>query len=222
MSLRAVVFDLDGTLIDSAPALNHAVNGMLADLGRAPLDLARTTSFIGNGVGKLIERALAATGGGAPAEARALFDARYAATPAALTTLYPGVPEALGALRAQGLRLGLCTNKPQGPADKVLAETGLAPFFEAAVGARDGVALKPDPEPLRLCLSALGAEAGTALYVGDSETDAATAQAAGVRFALFTLGYRKAPAEALPALWRFDAFAALPGFVATLSGAAAQ
>jgi phosphoglycolate phosphatase len=216
-----VVFDLDGTLIDSAPALNHAVNGMLADLGRPPLDLARTTGFIGAGVGKLVERALAATGGPAP-RARALFDARYAATPTALTRLFPGAPEALGALQARGLRLGLCTNKPQGPADKVLAETGLAPFFDAAVGAREGLALKPDPAPLRLCLSELGAAAGEALYVGDSEVDAETAQAAGVRFALFTRGYRKTPAEALPALWRFNAFAALPDFVEALAARAAE
>ena len=221
MSLRAAVFDLDGTLIDSAPALNHAVNGMLADLGRAPLDLARTTAFIGNGVAKLVERALAATGGGAPG-ARALFDARYAATPAALTTVFPGVAEALAALRARGLRLGVCTNKPQGPAEKVLAETGLAEFFDATVGGREGAALKPDPAPLRLCLESLGADPAAALFVGDSEIDAETARAAGVRFALFTLGYRKTPAEALPALWRFDAFAALPGFAAALDAAAAE
>ena len=208
--VRAVVFDLDGTLIHSAPSLHHAVAAMLADLERPAVTLAQVTGFIGNGVGKLVERSLAATGGDdASGRARALFDAHYAAAPPELTTLYPGARAALESLRASGLRLGLCTNKPQRPAEKALAELGLTALFDAVVGG-DAVALKPDPAPLRLCLSRLGADTDTAVYVGDSETDAATARAAAAPFALYTQGYRSAPVETLGAAFAFDDFAALP------------
>ncbi|PKP64012.1 MAG: phosphoglycolate phosphatase, partial [Alphaproteobacteria bacterium HGW-Alphaproteobacteria-8] len=112
----------------------------------------------------------------------------------------------------EGLRLGLCTNKPQRPAEKALAEVGLTPFFDAVVGG-DIVALKPDPASLRLCLERLGADVAATLYVGDSETDADTAHAAETPFALFTQGYRKAPVEALAARFAFDHHAALPDWV---------
>ena len=208
--VRAVVFDLDGTLIHSAPSLHHAVAAMLADLGRPTVTLAQVTGFIGNGVAKLVERSLAATGGADnTGRARALFDAHYAAAPPTLTTLYPGARAALEALRAGGVTLGLCTNKPQIPAEKALAELDLSALFDVVVGG-DAVALKPDPAPLRLCLSRLGADTDTAVYVGDSETDAATARAAAAPFALYTQGYRSAPVETLGAAFAFDDFAALP------------
>ncbi len=217
-AIRAVVFDLDGTLIHSAPSLHHAVAATLADMGRPTVTLAQVTGFIGNGVAKLVARSLEATGGADDAEraeARALFDAHYAAAPADLTTLYPGALAALGALSDAGLRLGLCTNKPQRPAEKALAEVGLTPFFDAVVGG-DVVALKPDPAPLRLVLDRLGADVASTVYVGDSETDAALAQAAETPFALFTEGYRKSPVEALGARFAFADFAMLPPWI--LSG----
>ena len=208
--VRAVVFDLDGTLIHSAPSLHHAVAAMLADLGRPTVTLAQVTGFIGNGVARLVERSLAATGGADnTGRARALFDAHYAAAPPTLTTLYPGARAALEALRAGGVTLGLCTNKPQIPAEKALAELDLTALFDVVVGG-DAVALKPDPASLRLCLSRLGADTDTAVYVGDSETDAATARAAAAPFALYTQGYRSAPVETLGAAFAFDDFAALP------------
>jgi len=105
--------------------------------------------------------------------------------------------------------LGLCTNKPQIPAEKALAELDLSALFDVVVGG-DAVALKPDPASLRLCLSRLGADTDTAVYVGDSETDAATARAAAAPFALYTQGYRSAPVETLGAAFAFDDFAALP------------
>lgn len=213
--VRTVVFDLDGTLIHSAPSLHHAVAAMLADLGRPGVTEAQVTGFIGNGVAMLVARSLDATGGADDAQrsrARALFDRHYAAAPPALTTLYPGALAALEALRAGGLRLGLCTNKPQGPAEKALAEVGLTPFFDAVIGG-DVIALKPDPAPLLLCVERLGAEPSSAIYVGDSETDSLTAKAATIPFALYTEGYRKSPVEALGARFAFADFAALPAWV---------
>ncbi len=213
MTPAAVVFDLDGTLIHSAPDIHAAANVALRALGRAPLPLETVTGFIGNGVRVLIERCLAATGGGdaaTQAAALAAFMAAYDADPATLTRPYPGVPEALDALAAAGVPMAVCTNKPQDFAAEVLGRLGLAPRFSALVGGGAGHAMKPDPAGLFACLAALGVPPGRAVYVGDSETDAATARNARVRFALFTGGYRHAPAESLGADLMFDRFADLP------------
>ncbi|MEM9010186.1 MAG: phosphoglycolate phosphatase [Pseudomonadota bacterium] len=208
----AVVFDLDGTLIDSAPDLHRAANAMLGQLGRPMLDLAEVRSFIGNGIPTLVARCLAATGGPvADADATAIFNAEYAASPTALTLPYPGVLSALQALRHGGHPLGICTNKPGEMARRVLADLGLAPFFDAVVGGGDAPALKPDPSALRAALAPLGA--ARALFVGDSEVDAATAAAAGLPFALFTAGYRKEPVAAFDADLVFDDFSVLVAHV---------
>src|SRR5215469_4403535 len=113
MSLAAVLLDLDGTLVDSAPDLAAAANALLAERGLPPLATAEVAAMVGDGVAKLVERALAARqASGVPlAAAVARFTAFYARHLATLTRVYPGVPEALQRLRAAGLRLGLCTNK---------------------------------------------------------------------------------------------------------------
>jgi len=209
-----IVFDLDGTLIDSAPDLHAAAEQMLRNLGRPAVTLGQVTSFIGNGVPKLVERCLAATGGvPAPelqAKALALFRRFYDAAPVALTRPYPGVPEMLDRFAAAGFRLGVCTNKPRGPAEAILAALAIGRYVGAVVGGDTLTVIKPDPAPLRLCFERL--EAGVAkFYVGDSETDAATARAAGVPFLLFSGGYRKSPAEAMGAALVFDRFDELTG-----------
>ena len=198
--MNAVIFDLDGTLIDSAPDLRAAANAMLADLGAAPLGLAEVRGFIGNGVPKLVERCLGARGLGAEVYGQGLaaFTAHYDANPAALTVLYPGARAALEQL-AESHVLGLCTNKPEAPARKLLAHFGLDHLFGAVVGGDSLAVRKPDPAPLRATMRALGAS--TAIYVGDSEVDAETAQATRVPFALFTEGYRKTPPVRIPH-WR--------------------
>jgi phosphoglycolate phosphatase len=209
----AVVFDLDGTLVDSAPDIHAVGLRMLADLGRPPVTLAQAKSFVGNGAATFVARCLAATGpepdAALRAEALRLFHAHYDADPAALSTVYPGVVGLLDALGAAGVPLGVCTNKPRRPADAVLAALGLAPHFAAVVGGDTLPVLKPDPAPLFLTLELLGADPAGALFVGDSETDAATAQAAGVPLALFTGGYRRGPVEAMAHAFAFDGHAAL-------------
>lgn len=210
MTARAVVFDLDGTLIDSAPDIAAAAAIMLREIGRPALDLSRIVSFIGNGVPKLVERCLDATGGRDEAgfrDALARFRRAYDADPATLTRPYPFVPETLAALAEAGFALGVCTNKPEAPSRAILAALGLDRRFAAVIGGDTLPVTKPDPAPLREAVARLGG--GPALYVGDSETDEATAQAAGLPFLFFTGGYRKKPAEAFEAEFAFDRFEAL-------------
>jgi phosphoglycolate phosphatase len=214
----AVVFDLDGTLIDSAPDLHAAGLRMLAEFGAPPVTAAQTRSFIGNGVPVLVARLMAASG--LPddphrhADCVASFLRHYEAAPAEQTTLYPGVVAALDRLEAAGWTLGLCTNKPYGATRTILAAFDLLKRMAVVVGGDTLPEKKPDPAPLRHAFLAL--PGGARLFVGDSEVDAQTAQAAGVRFALFSEGYRKSPADSIPHDHLFADFADLPGIAATL------
>jgi len=220
---RAVIFDLDGTLVDSVPDIHAAVAAFLGERGHAPLDLATVTGFVGNGVPVLLERVLCAVGerhdAAAIRSAEPRFLAIYGAAPSALSRLFPGVAEALATLAAAGFRLGVCTNKPAAPTHQVLADFGIDSRFAAVVGGDSLPQRKPDPAPLRHTAGLLGVEMTEVIYVGDSEVDSATARAAGVRFLLFTEGYRKTPVEELPHHARFDNFARLPALLRDLQSA---
>lgn len=209
-----VVFDLDGTLVDSVPDLAAALNQVFAAGGQPEFDLATVTSFVGKGLANLVARAMESRGLD-PADHKRLAAAvlaAYEAEPSARTRIYPGVIAALDALRAAGHPLGLCTNKPEPAALLLLRDLGLAHHFTSVVGGGRVAALKPDPSPLWLCIRELGAE--SAIYVGDSEVDAETAEAARLPFLLYTEGYRKSPAADLPQTAAFSDFAELPGLVA--------
>ena len=221
--VTAIIFDLDGTLVDSAPDIQAAANRMLKAERCKPLDLATITSFIGNGLPKLVERVMAA---------RDLDPARhgyltarvsgfYATASSELTALYPGVRAALEHLHGEGHALGLCTNKPEEPARAILADFGLAHLFDAVIGGDTLEVKKPDAAPLHAAAEALGE--ARVIYVGDSEVDAATAKAAAVPFVLFTEGYRKSPITEIRHDVAFADFANLPALIAGLvaGGAAA-
>ena len=212
----AIVFDLDGTLVDSAPDIAAAANRMLAGVGHAPLSLAQMTSFIGHGIPNLVRRVIEACGLD-PADHSALnaqLLADYGAQPATLTRPYPGVVAALEALRAAGHPLGVCTNKDLGLTRQILDALDLARFFDVVIGGDTLAVKKPDPAPLHAAFAAL--PAAPLVYVGDSEVDAQTAARAEVSFALFTLGYRQTPVADLPHAFAFDDFARLAPFVAGL------
>ncbi|MBN2630944.1 MAG: phosphoglycolate phosphatase [Rhodobacteraceae bacterium] len=213
-----IVFDLDGTLIDSAPDIHAAVAKMLADEGREALDLVTVTSFIGNGLPKLVERVIVRAGmdlADHPRLTKATLD-HYNAASADLTRPFPGVIAALSALQDAGHQMAVCTNKPVAPARDILRDLGLEVFFTTVVGGDSLAVTKPDPAPLHACVVALGG--GATIYVGDSEVDAATAAAAKVPFALFTEGYRKTPVEDLPHDATFSDFHALPALLNDMAG----
>jgi len=207
-----IVFDLDGTLIDSAPDICAAANKMLEDEGLEPLDLPTVTSFIGNGLPNLVGLVMQARGldmTRLKALTANMLD-HYSAGKGALTTLYPGVREVLETLRHNGHPLGLCTNKLIAPARENLAYFDLTELFSFVLGGDSLAERKPHPAPLLATFDALG---GNGIYVGDSEVDAETAQRAEIPFALYTEGYRKTPVALLPHTWSFSDFASLPGIV---------
>ncbi len=213
----AVIFDLDGTLIDSAPDIHRVANLVLAGEGLGAITLAEARSFVGNGLPVFVTRMLAARGTAPDAARHGRMVARMLALYAEshdLTRLYPGVRAALDALAAAGHRLGICTNKPEAPARAVLGHFGLDGVFAVVVGGDTLAARKPDPAPLHHAVGRLGG--GPALFVGDSEVDAETAAAAGVPFALFAQGYRKAAIDTLPHQALFRDFAELPALAARL------
>jgi phosphoglycolate phosphatase len=210
-----IAFDLDGTLVDSAPDMHAAANRTLARADRAEITLAQTRKFIGDGVPRFVERAVAASGPALAPEALAAitadFLADYEENASNLTRPYPEVVATLEALRARGHRLAVCTNKPQTASDNLLRDLDLAKFFEL-VGAGDRYPVrKPDPGHLLGLLAELGVAPDAAVMVGDNENDAETARAAEVPFVLVPYGYARASLEELPATFRVESFGAILG-----------
>ncbi len=193
--MQTVIFDLDGTLVDSAPDIRASVNVMLAEEGFPPLEIVTVISFVGNGLPTLVKLVMAHVGIAESEFSRlsARVLAIYSTSASTLTVTYDGVRDVLDELTAKGLRLGVCTNKPEEPARHVLEALNLTQYFDTVVGGDTFEKRKPDPLPL---LKTIGETAlSNVLYVGDSEVDAETAQRAGVTFAFFTEGYRKMPVD---------------------------
>lgn len=196
-NIRLVVFDLDGTLVDSSRDLAAAVNAMLARLapGAAPLDHARVRSFIGDGARNLVARSLAARDLALdPAAALPVFLDAYRHTLLDTTGLYPGVREALAAL-AGSQRLAVLTNKPGEMSRAILAGLGILERFARVFGG-DEVPRKPDPGGLLRLMQELRASPAETVMVGDSANDVVTGRAAAVRTVGVRYGFDRAGVEA--------------------------
>jgi phosphoglycolate phosphatase len=208
MQPALVVFDLDGTLIDSAPDMHRAVNLMLDGLGCAPLSLPDIRSMVGDGASALIARALAARQcvTADPAEALALFLEHYEAEPTAFTRTFPDVHTTLERLRAHGLMLALCTNKPARLTGMILERLEIEKYFVRVIAGDSLPFRKPDPRALLSVLTGFDTPSAATIMVGDSEVDAATAQAAGVPFILMTYGYHRGPIDGISSIATLDHF----------------
>jgi phosphoglycolate phosphatase len=215
---EAVIFDLDGTLIDSARDIARALNLSMERRGLAQFPLPHVKEMIGGGVVRLLERALAAQGAdtGAAAAVAMEFMEIYGASATAETTLYPGAVEQLEALAEAGVKVGLCTNKPHGLTEQILRELGLNGYFGSVLGGKDENPRKPRPEPLLLVVAELGAAPSRSLMVGDSAPDVGAARAAGVPVAVLSHGYSKTPVHELGADVVIDTLWELPRAIAAI------
>ncbi len=208
----ALIFDLDGTLADTAPDLLGATNAVLAAQGRALLDLGHLRHMVGFGAKALIAQAMEASG--APVTESQMpplvdiFIAHYTAHIADNSRLFPGVAETLARLKAGGARLAVLTNKPQGLTDLLLPELALDGIFSAVYGAGRKAYTKPDPRIFHDVVEDCGG--GQAVMIGDSITDLNTARAAGAPCILMSYGFTPVPARELGADLVLDNFAQLP------------
>lgn len=207
-----LLFDLDGTLIDSVPDLTNALNEVLREYGHPPLSRAEVAPMVGDGVPALVGRAFAARGASTVEAAAALprYIEVYEANATNLTRPYPGVVATLAALRRDGYRTAVCTNKLQQATETVLQGLELAMLFDGVAGGDRYPVKKPDPGHLLRLIDELGGSPERAAMVGDSENDAAAARAAGLSLILMGYGYARTDPKTLGAAAVLDHFTELP------------
>ena len=196
-----VIFDLDGTLVDTAPDLCAALNHALGVVGRAPVDAERVRHLVGHGARVLIERGIAETGGGDADVPLALasFLEFYAAHIADASRPFDGAEAAMDALAAAGCRLAVCTNKPVALAEQLIAALGWSTRFAAVLGGDSTPARKPAAEHVAATAAAAGIALAAAIFVGDTSVDVAAARAAGVPVIVVGFGFADGDARDLGA-----------------------
>ena len=194
-----ILFDLDGTLIDSAPDLVGTLNIILKRHGRTTLTISAVKKLVGNGARALLERGFKESG--APAEnldaLTVEFIETYVPNCAVLSRPFSGVIETLDTFANSGYRMAVCTNKPQAPSETILIELGLMQYFEVVVGGDFFPMRKPDPQHLLGALQLMDAPENPAIMVGDSYNDVASARNAGMPVIVVTYGYTTTPAHEL-------------------------
>lgn len=212
--MARIVFDLDGTLVDSAPTLAASANAMLVEFGRDPVPVETVIGFVGQGMRRLVERLLEHGGGVPEAGVDPFFDrfrVIYEADPLTGTVLYPGVTAALETLARAGDGLAVCTQKSDAPALTILRGLAMMPPVTGFAGGDTLKVLKPDPAMFWHAADQLAP--GPAIMIGDSMTDALTARAAGVPFLLRAGGYLHEPVADVPHDGIFEDFHALPDLI---------
>jgi phosphoglycolate phosphatase len=203
LPVRAVVIDLDGTLLHTAPDLAEAANRMLVEMGRAPVPVDIVMTYIGNGVDRLIKRVLTGQLDAEPdpalfARAKPIYEKHYDAVVSLYSRPFPGVVEGLQALKAAGFRLACITNKPARFTLPLLKDTGLHDFFELILSGDSLPRTKPDPMPLLHACEVFGIRPQQLLLIGDSSNDARAARAAGCHIFCVPYGYNHGePVESL-------------------------
>lgn len=197
MKIKAVLLDLDGTLLDTVLDLHAAANGMLADLGRPPVAVEDIRAYVGRGIPNLVKRVLAGALEAAddpnppPADALASFKKHYAHFNGRAAKPFPGVMAGLDALRAMGLPLGVITNKARDFTLPLLERTGLMPYMSVAVAGDMLPKPKPDPMPLVWACGRLDVSPADTLMIGDSVHDFKAGRAAGCTVFLVPYGYNE-------------------------------
>ncbi len=191
---KLVIFDLDGTLLDSVPDLAGAIDSMLLELGRPAAGIERVRDWVGNGSAVLVRRALAGSieHAGVDAEEAELAHRAFLQAYSAghvLTTIYPGVMAFLDALKKQGIPMAVATNKPERFVAPLLEEKGMLGYFDWLVGGDTLPVQKPDPAALYWIMREAGVAAADTLFVGDSRNDVLAGQAAGVKVLAVSYGY---------------------------------
>jgi len=186
---KGLVFDLDGTLVDSAATIGRVLNEMRTQRGLSELPVECYRGWVSRGVAELIRNALETRTLSEAEELVAVFREAYRAAETPRDSIYSWVREGLGILRAEGARMAVCSNKPEALCVKVLDEVGLLENFESIVGGDTVGRPKPDPAPLHHAVTALKVPADTVVLIGDSSVDQQTADAAGVAFLFFRDGY---------------------------------
>jgi phosphoglycolate phosphatase len=217
----AILFDLDGTLVDTAPDLLAALNAVLTRAGHRHIEVSELRSMVGHGVKALIERAFEETGTAVSQEDLAQycdeFLAHYRANIARESRPFPGVVETLKRLADDGAKLGVCSNKPQELTDLLLTQLDLARHFGAVYGGGKASHNKPAPHHVLELVDALEASRGRAVLIGDSTVDVAAARAAGIPVIVMSYGYTPVAACELGADAVADDFSALPELISRLA-----
>ena len=197
MTTRAVIFDLDGTLVDTAPDLMAATNYVLSLLRRRPITMPEVRSFVGRGARLLIERGVAATGDAIDEASLTYYHTEflrhYEGHTADCSEIFPGVVALLTLLVDSGIKAGVCTNKPEGLSRQLLDALDLSRFFGSIVGPDTIGIAKPDAAPYLEAVKRLGVERQHSIMIGDSEVDILTARAAKVPVIAVTFGYTPKP-----------------------------
>ena len=211
--MTSIVFDLDGTLIDSAPDLHGIANKILVQENCKPITLTQVRQFVGNGASVFVRKMRTASNLPDTEHKRILaeFLAQYEHA-VELTKPYAGVVETLSNLRAAGHSLGICTNKPVTPSHAILRHLKLDGLFDTVWGGDSLPVKKPDAALLTAAFDAL--PPNLKVYVGDSEVDASTAQNADIPFLLYTEGYRKTEVDQIPHIGSFSDYAQLKELIA--------
>lgn len=212
--VKAIIFDLDGTLLDTSKDIHAVLNESLRRFNLPEISYAKTVEYVGNGAKILVERAVGAENSDRAEEVYRDYSKRFAECDNGLTSLYEGETAALNAFKERGIKLAVITNKPQNATENVIKKFFGNGYFDAVIGNSEAFALKPDKASTEYVIHGFGVDRAECLFVGDGETDVATARNAGIKCVSVLWGFRsKSQLAAAGAKYFADKFKELENFV---------